>query len=238
MQLALALANRTSYMKRTFFLIVFLISVFASQAEDGYRLWMRYDLVSNPQLLSAYRNTISSIHFPGNSPSLTVAKDELLLGLEGLLGRKMSVQNNVSNAQLVIGTPESSTLIAGLGITPQLAKAGGEGFVILSGKKDQKSIIAIAANTDVGVLYGVFHFLRLLQTQQNIQNLSITSAPKIKYRLLNHWDNLNRSVERGYAGISIWNWHTLPGYIESIRWIIVWANSIRNGRRCQHWKRY
>jgi len=31
---------------------------------------------------------------------------------------------------------------------------------------------------------------------------------------LNHWDNLNRYVERGYAGISIWNWHTLPGYID------------------------
>jgi alpha-glucuronidase len=32
--------------------------------------------------------------------------------------------------------------------------------------------------------------------------------------LLNHWDNLNRTVERGYAGFSIWNWHTLPGYID------------------------
>ncbi|MGI8634079.1 MAG: hypothetical protein ACR2KZ_01615 [Segetibacter sp.] len=70
-------------MKKTFFLIVFLISVFASQAEDGYRLWMRYDLVSNPQLLSTYRNTISSVHFPGNSPSLTVAKEELYWDWKG-----------------------------------------------------------------------------------------------------------------------------------------------------------
>ena len=36
-------------------------------------------------------------------------------------------------------------------------------------------------------------------------------GPKI--RILNHWDNLDRSVERGYAGASIFNWHTLPGYI-------------------------
>src|SRR5207253_4161009 len=81
-------------------------------------------------------------------------------------------------------------------------------------KRDKKNIIAIAANTDVGVLYGVFHFLRMLQTQQNIQQLAIVAAPKIKYRLLNHWDNLNRTVERGYAGFSIWNWHTLPGYMD------------------------
>ena len=74
--------------------------------------------------------------------------------------------------------------------------------------------MVITANSDMGVLYGVFHFLRYMQTQQNIQSLAITSAPKIKHRLLNHWDNLNRSVERGYAGMSIWNWHTLPGYID------------------------
>ena len=42
----------------------------------------------------------------------------------------------------------------------------------------------------------------------------MSSAPKLKFRLLNHWDNLNRTVERGYAGFSIWNWHTLPGYID------------------------
>ncbi|MBN2089083.1 hypothetical protein JW964_05705 [candidate division KSB1 bacterium] len=42
----------------------------------------------------------------------------------------------------------------------------------------------------MGVLYGVFHFLRLLQTQKNITNLAITSSPKIRHRVLNHWDNL------------------------------------------------
>src|SRR4029078_2121892 len=79
---------------------------------------------------------------------------------------------------------------------------------------NNKKIIVITGNSDVGALYGVFHFLRLLQTQQNIDHLSIFSTPKIQLRILNHWDNLNRTVERGYAGFSIWNWHTLPGYID------------------------
>src|SRR5205085_10053054 len=47
-----------------------------------------------------------------------------------------------------------------------------------------------------------------------IQNISIISTPKIQNRILDHWDNLNRTVERGYAGASIWNWHLLPGYID------------------------
>src|SRR5204863_3502114 len=91
---------------------------------------------------------------------------------------------------------------------------GEEGFVIYTSVENGKTRTMITANTDIGLLYGVFHFLRLLQTQQNISQLNITSTPKLKLRLLNHWDNLNRTVERGYAGFSIWNWHTLPGYID------------------------
>jgi alpha-glucuronidase len=201
-------------MKKFLCLCLFFFSVLAVSADDGYRLWLRYELVSSAKLLANYRSAITSIHFPGTSPSLNAAKDELQMGLEGLLGKKVSLQNNTAFNQLVIGTAKSNAVIAALSLSQQLTKAGDEGFVIVTSKQDQKNIIAIAANTDVGVLHGVFHFLRLLQTQQNIQNLSITSAPKIKYRLLNHWDNLNRSVERGYAGFSIWNWHTLPGYID------------------------
>ena len=38
--------------------------------------------------------------------------------------------------------------------------------------------------------------------------------PRIQHRILNHWDNLDRTSERGYAGFSIWDWHKLPGYID------------------------
>ena len=68
----------------------------------------------------------------------------------------------------------------------------------------------IAANSDVGVLYGVFAFLRELQTSKHISRLAIASAPKIQIRMLDHWDNLDRSVERGYAGKSLWEWAQLP----------------------------
>ncbi len=63
-------------------------------------------------------------------------------------------------------------------------------------------------------MYGVFHFLRLLQTGQSIHQLDILSVPRSPLRLLNHWDNLNRTIERGYAGFSLWQWNNLPGYID------------------------
>jgi alpha-glucuronidase len=50
--------------------------------------------------------------------------------------------------------------------------------------------------------------------RQSVADLSIVSSPRIKHRLLNHWDNLDRTVERGYAGFSLWDWHRLPDYID------------------------
>jgi alpha-glucuronidase len=199
-------------MKKLFGFILVICLVQFCEAEDGYNLWLRYNQIENPQLLNAYRSIISSVNFETNTPTLIAAKDELTTGLKGLLNRQ--IQTSGSNASLVVGTPKSSKIIAGLPLKEQLEKAGKEGFVIITTKSNQKNITVIAANSDVGVLYGVFHFLRLLQTNQSINNFSIVSAPKIDIRVLNHWDNLNRTVERGYAGISIWNWHTLPDYID------------------------
>lgn len=70
----------------------------------------------------------------------------------------------------------------------------------------------IAANSDVGVLYGVFAYLRLVQTGQGVDKLDVLSTPKVNHRLLNHWDNLDGHVERGYAGASLWDWWKLPDY--------------------------
>jgi alpha-glucuronidase len=68
----------------------------------------------------------------------------------------------------------------------------------------------IAGNSGPAVLAGTFHFLRLLQTQQDINTLNISTCPRIRHRLLGHWDNLDGSIERGYAGRSLWNWDELP----------------------------
>jgi len=93
-----------------------------------------------------------------------------------------------------------------------LARAGNEGYLIRSLGYEGHRVTVIAANTDIGVLYGTFHFLRLLQTHQSLEHLDLTSTPRIRHRVLDHWDNLDRTVERGYAGESIWDWHKLPDY--------------------------
>lgn len=201
-------------MKRTICILLFLTILNSLLAEDGYRLWLRYDKIDNKPLLQKYQALISSIHLPGNNPVLASARQELLTGLQGLLNKKIALQDHITTGAIVAGTYTGSAIIRTIIPAGQLQQAGTEGFIIRTAQSNQKNIIIITANTDAGVLYGVFHFLRLLQTHQPIQALAIISAPKIQHRVLNHWDNLNRTVERGYAGFSIWDWHRLPDYID------------------------
>lgn len=183
------------------------------RAEDGYRLWLRYNHIDNAAVLQAYRNSIKGLYLPGNSPIIGAARHELQEALEGLIWRDVPLQEQAENASIIAGTPEQSSIIAAAIPAASLKAAGNEGFCIYTANVPVKKIV-IAGNTDIGVLYGVFHFIRLLQMQQSIEQLAIVSAPKVRYRVLDHWDNLNRTVERGYAGFSIWDWHRLPGYID------------------------
>lgn len=187
----------------------------SSLAEDGYRLWLRYDLIDKPEVRTAYRAALTELEITTLSPTLAIAKEELRIGLLGLLGKcPPFVPAITHNGALIVGTPQSSKTIARLDLQNRLQAAGAEGFVILATTAEGKSCTVVAANSDIGVLYGVFHLLRLLQTHQSLDELSFVSAPRIKLRLLNHWDNLDRTVERGYAGFSLGDWHKLPNYLD------------------------
>ena len=200
-------------MKRVCLLALVLFLTAKAYAEDGYDLWLRYDKIDDPAILELYRSKINSIVFTGNSRTVTAARKELLDGLGGLLATTISDKKTISDNSIIAGTPSTSAFIQTF-LSAGNFNLGKEGFIITTKKADQKNVIVIAANSDIGVLYGVFHFLRLLQTHQNINQLNIISVPGIQNRILDHWDNLNRTVERGYAGASIWNWHLLPGYID------------------------
>jgi alpha-glucuronidase len=66
------------------------------------------------------------------------------------------------------------------------------------------------AKTDLGLLYGSYHLLNLQQQKANFSNLKLEEKPSYDVRILNHWDNLDGTIERGYAGHSLWKWEDLP----------------------------
>lgn len=184
-----------------------------ARAEDGYELWLRYPLVSDARLLKQYRESSAALLVAGDSPTSRVVREELSRGLRGLLGAEVPLARDVSrDGVIVAATPKSSPIVAGLRLDEDLKRAGDEGLIVRSTRVAGRRAIVIAGNTDIGVLYGAFRFLRLLQTHQPIDALSIVEAPAVRHRVLNHWDNLDGTVERGYAGASLWDWHTLPDY--------------------------
>ncbi|WP_132089556.1 alpha-glucuronidase family glycosyl hydrolase [Caulobacter sp. BK020] len=169
----------------------------AARAEDGYDLWLRYR-----PLPAAQRSEPPTIAPVADTPTLRIARAELQRGLDGLTGGAPSPDG----PSILLGTPAGSPAVAALNLP--LKGAAEEGYLIRTVGKTT----VIAGNSDIGVLYGVFHYLRLVQTGQGVDKLDILSAPKVRHRLLNHWDNLNGSVERGYAGQSLWDWWKLPDY--------------------------
>lgn len=181
-------------------LISFCFLVFTticSYADDGYRLWLKYDLIKDAGKREAYARSAQFIAFSGNSPVLKAASEELKNGLQGLLGKSVPVLANAGNRTGGIILAVTNT---------GLPSMNAEGYQI----KSQSNNIVISGKTESAVLYGAFALLRHLQTLQPVANLSLTSSPKVRYRMLNHWDNPNATIERGYAGESLWKWYELP----------------------------
>lgn len=194
-------------------LAVVLLPATAARGEDGYELWLRYRPLAATAGARGGRPAVTEVVIGAGSPTLRAARDEVARGLRGILGVEVPIVEAVTrDGALVAGTPARSSAIAAIDVGAGLGTIGNEGFVIRSMKVAGKRATVIVANSDVGVLYGVFRLLQLLQTGQPIDALSLVEAPRIRHRLLNHWDNLNRTVERGYAGFSLWDWHKLPDY--------------------------
>ncbi|MBO7115728.1 MAG: alpha-glucuronidase [Prevotella sp.] len=151
-------------MKKIVFTIFSVALAAVALAEDGHRLWMRYDAVKTAQ-----------VEAPTGSKTIDIAKEEL---------------ENYFQGDRVM-----------LRIDPTLPDD--EGFT-LDGSDE---LLVITAHHDIGLLYGAYEALRLQATDMPM--IKETQRPKFKLRLLNHWDNLDGTIERGYAGESIFEWFHL-----------------------------
>ncbi len=189
-----------------------LLTASTVRAEDGHDLWLRYRPVE-----AGAGYGVAALAPVADTPTLKVARAELERGLTGLTGAPATAEAGDRDGVILMGTPQSSPIITRLNLP--LSALGDEGYLIRTLKVRGKAVTVIAANRDVGVLYGVYRYLALIQTRRPVASLDIASAPKIKLRMLNHWDNLDRTVERGYAGQSIWDWWKLPGYSADPRYV-------------------
>ena len=183
-------------MRYLFFFLLSIISQY-SFADDGYRLWLKYDRIQNETLRKNYAQKLASVSANYSDETSKVTLEELERASIGLLGIKPKLTHNQATAKLILNKGN-------------LSNSNPEAFEITTAKNQ----VQISGNTSKGIMYGVFELIRLLQTSHSLENIKIASAPKIQLRMLNHWDNNNGTIERGYAGMTLWKWYELPERID------------------------
>jgi alpha-glucuronidase len=131
---------------------------------------------------------------------IKTAQDELMKGISSMCSFVPVITNDFTSRDtgLILGTERSEKIVNIFG-KERFDDLGLDGYII----KSIGSKIIITGKSDIGVLYGVFHFLRILQIGSPLNDLNIVETPQNKIRMMDHWDNLDGTIERGYAGNSI-----------------------------------
>ncbi|WP_010160583.1 alpha-glucuronidase family glycosyl hydrolase [Sphingomonas sp. PAMC 26617] len=173
-------------------------------AEDGYDLWLRYR-----PLAAAQGTDTAAITVLGDTPTLRVAGAELTRGLSGLSAHPVPLVADARAGAIVLAVSSAPQLAA---LRLPTEALGQEGYLVRAVDLDGRRVTLVTANTDRGVLYGAFALLRWVQTGHPLAEVDLSSTPHVALRVLDHWDNLDGTVERGYSGQSLWDWWTLPDY--------------------------
>lgn len=185
------------------------------EGQDGYQLWLRHAPLTDEVRRQAYRQAFGQVNVVGHSATLLAAERELSRALPSMLAQPVSITRGISVQE------ESGLLIASVQGLPalkdlvgELSDLGTEGFALVRVQRRGRALFVVAAQTDLGVLYGAYELLRRLAQGVPVEQLTGRFIPKVKLRMLNHWDNLDGTIERGYAGFSLWNWYALPDIVD------------------------
>ena len=171
----------------------------AAFAEDGAAGWLRYAPVQNAD---EYKSLPTAVIALDRSPPVENAASEASRGLTGMLGRSVSIAHKFSGQpEIVIGTV--TEVEARFSHWRPTAAVGPEGYTIAPVRDHGHSDWVIAGADQRGALYGTFHFLEAIEAQHEFSSLATVSTPVEQVRWVDQWDNLNGTIERGYAGRSI-----------------------------------
>ncbi|WP_435169914.1 alpha-glucuronidase family glycosyl hydrolase [Paenibacillus glycanilyticus] len=173
--------------------------------DNGYAAWLRYGQVKDETRLEQYAGWMGELVLPAGVPMegiLKTAAVELSRGIRSMLGAAPSVTHEPSRQRfIVLGVLGGGTWVddAAGGVTALT----NEGYLLKTVREAEKEYIVAAGKSEKAVLYAVFHLLRLMQSGAAIDQLNLVESPKYSLRMINHWDNMDGSVERGYSGRSI-----------------------------------
>src|SRR5699024_1960308 len=175
--------------------------------EENYKCWLQYKSINNKDLIQYYHYYCSQLLSRTNSKIIDSAINELQTGITEMIGNKVDLKNNFGEKSgIILSTAKDIDLaISDYNINNSIfSKLNDEGFLIKTiNSSKYESGILIVGKTDKGVLYGTFCLLHLIQKNEPIDDLEIYDQPENKLRMINQWDNIDGTIERGYSGKSI-----------------------------------
>jgi alpha-glucuronidase len=175
-----------------------LAAVSYDHAEDGSQGWLRYAPIADT---ARYATLPSQIVVLGNTPTEQAAATELQHGLTSMLGRTFTISHEATGNASAIILANLSALNKAFTVTGD--KLSPESYML--GEKiegNARRYIILGADSR-GELYGAFHLLALVGSQQPLPTKPTPESPASAIRWVNQWDNLDGTIERGYAGRSI-----------------------------------
>lgn len=162
-----------------------LVDQLSEEKLTSYRAWLQYEQIKDQDYVSKIKPLVQHV-------AVDLVCDEIIDN--ALIEWQTGLSSMLKlNALITKDTNVNKGLIL------KLDQAYQEDTYVIQASDDQ---LSLTGGSSRAILYGVFHVLRLIQQHVPLAGLSIKETPKNKVRMINHWDDMDGSVERGYAGKS------------------------------------
>ncbi|HHU19274.1 MAG TPA: alpha-glucuronidase [Bacilli bacterium] len=162
-----------------------LVDQLSEEKLTSYRAWLQYEQIENQDYVSKIKPFVQHV-------AVDLACDEIIDNalIEWQTGLSSMLQINASIIK--DGSIDKGLIL-------KLDQDYQEDAYVIQASGDR---LILTGGSSRAILYGIFHILRLIQQQEALAGLTIKETPKNKVRMINHWDDMDGSVERGYAGKS------------------------------------
>ncbi|HEX2944731.1 MAG TPA: alpha-glucuronidase family glycosyl hydrolase [Clostridia bacterium] len=179
----------------------------------GYDAWLGYPALDSAKI-KRYVSLFNGIYLSSSDLQLATAKAELKSAVKSMFGKVLRQSETPLAENIIVlcklddieEEPKASDLsyCRDLITDEEKSRIGREGYIIKSYRAASGKGLIIAGKTGTGVIYGVFSLIRQIQKGSFSENAVVIDNPAVNLRMLDHWDNMDGSIERGYSGNSFY----------------------------------
>ncbi|MDC3416908.1 alpha-glucuronidase family glycosyl hydrolase [Aquibacillus salsiterrae] len=173
-------------------------------AKEAYQCWLQYKKIEDGRQYDEYASICLNLAVVGDSVILNSALQELIQAVTSMFDKEPLITNYADpDSSIILGTYQDINL-TDYGVDASIMdRLNEEGYLLQTVNNGKRDCLLLVGKSDKGTLYATHHLLRLIQTGEAINDLTIVESPRNQIRMLNQWDNMDGSVERGYSGNSI-----------------------------------